>query len=210
MSAPLPTLPRAQLELFSAPEPRFDPNFSGLRRTELEDGAWFELLPGWLAGHQALLDQLVAGTRLSAERVLMYERVVDVPRLCAVLGRDGPIPPVVAAMQRALSARYGEDFVRLSLGYYRDGRDSVALHGDQIARRLPEAVVATVSLGAPRRFVLRRKAGGRSLSFPLGRGDLLVMGGSCQRTWQHGIPKSRTHAGGPRLALMFRPAWQEP
>jgi len=67
-----------------------------------------------------------------------------------VLGEDGPIPSVVQAMQRALSARYGELFTRISLGYYRDGRDSVAFHGDRIARTLPRALVATVSVGARR------------------------------------------------------------
>ncbi len=138
----------------------------------------------------------------------MYEKMVDVPRLYAVLGKDGPIPPVVLAMQRALSARYREPFTSVSLGYYRDGRDSVAFHGDRIARTLPQTLVATVSLGAPRRFLMRPTGGGSSLAFSLGRGDLLVMGGSCQRTWQHAIPKSRTVGNQGRIAIMFRPHWE--
>jgi alkylated DNA repair dioxygenase AlkB len=140
----------------------------------------------------------------------MYERMVAVPRLYATLGEDGAAPPVVAAMQTALSLRYGEEFSRVSLGYYRDGRDSVAFHGDRIARVLPNALVATVSVGAPRRFLMRPTGGGRSLSFPLGRGDLLVMGGSCQRTWQHAIPKSKSVGAQQRIAIMFRPHWEEP
>jgi alkylated DNA repair dioxygenase AlkB len=67
-----------------------------------------------------------------------------------------------------------------------------------------------VSVGASRRFLMRPVAGGPSLSFSLGRGDLLVMGGSCQRTWLHGIPKSRTVGAQPRIAVMFRPHWVDP
>jgi len=135
---------------------------------------------------------------------------VEVPRLYAVLGDDGPIPPVVQAMQSALSTRYGEPFTRITLASYRDARDSVAFHGDYVARTLPRALVATVSVGAPRRFLMRPTGGGKSLAFDLGRGDLLVMGGSCQRTWQHAIPKSRTVGDRARIAIMFRPHWEPP
>jgi alkylated DNA repair dioxygenase AlkB len=90
----------------------------------------------------------------------------------------------------------------VSAGWYRDGNDSVAFHGDRIARERAEAVVATVSLGGARRFLIRPKSGGESRSFSLGHGDLVVMGGSCQRTWEHGIPKSKSAE--PRIALMFR------
>jgi len=93
----------------------------------------------------------------------------------------------------------------MTAALYRDGNDSVALHGDTTARDMIEAIVATVSLGAPRRFMLRPTEGGASIAMPLGRGDLVVMGGTCQRTWRHGIPK--VASAGPRIALMFRPAW---
>ncbi|HYP76728.1 MAG TPA: alpha-ketoglutarate-dependent dioxygenase AlkB [Polyangiaceae bacterium] len=198
----------AQLDLFGRGDPIFDPAFSAVRRIELASEAWLELVPGWLRGHQALFDALLSKTRFRSEQRLMYEKVVEVPRLYAILGEDGPIPPVISAMQRALSLRYGEQFTNISLGYYRDGRDSVAFHGDRVARTLPRALVATVSVGAPRRFLLRPTGGGKSLAFNLGRGDLLVMGGSCQRTWQHAIPKSRTLGEQARIAIMFRPHWQ--
>lgn len=121
----------------------------------------------------------------------LLARVVDEPR--------------IEDMRAALSARYGEPFVHVTAALYRDGHDSVAFHGDTTARDLLEARVATVSLGAPRKFVLRPTAGGASRSLLLGRGDLVVMGGTCQRTWRHGVPKVAT--AGPRIALMFRPAW---
>ncbi|HKO50983.1 MAG TPA: alpha-ketoglutarate-dependent dioxygenase AlkB [Polyangiaceae bacterium] len=198
----------AQLELFGRGEPDFDPAFDGAQRIELEPDAWLEFVPHWLRGHRPLFDALLAETQFRSERRLMYDKVVQVPRLYARLGEDGPIPAVVQAMQHALSARYREPFTNISLGYYRDGRDSVAFHGDYIARTLPRALVATVSVGAPRRFRMRPTSGGRSLAFDLGRGDLLVMGGSCQRTWQHAIPKSRTVGVEPRIAIMFRPNWE--
>ena len=198
----------AQLDLFGRGKAQFDPGFSGLKRVPLGEDAWLDFVPGWLQGHQALFDSLLAGTRFRSEQRLMYERLVETPRLYAVLGEDGPIPPLVSAMQRTLSARYHEPFTRISLGYYRNGRDSVAFHGDRIARTLPSALVATVSVGAARRFLMRPTGGGKSLSFSLGRGDLLVMGGSCQRTWQHAIPKSRSAGEEQRIAIMFRPHWQ--
>ena len=200
----------AQLELFGRGEPQFDATFAAARRLVLSPDAWVELVPGWLRGHQALFDTLLSTVHFRAEQRMMYDRLVDVPRLVATLDQDGPSPAVVSAMQTVLSLRYGEPFERVSLGYYRDGRDSVAFHGDRIARVLPHALVATVSVGAPRRFLMRPRAGGPSLSFSLGRGDLLVMGGSCQRTWQHAIPKSRSLGAGARIAIMFRPHWAEP
>ena len=73
--------------------------------------------------------------------------------------------------------------------------------------RSKDTLVATVSLGSPRRFFVRRRGGGPSTVVPLGWGDLVVMGGSCQRTHEHAIPK--VARAGPRIALMFRPAWEE-
>ena len=108
-------------------------------------------------------------------------------------------------MRVAISARYGEEFVRTTAALYRDGRDSVAFHGDTTAREMDRALVATVSLGEPRRFLMKPTVGGASIAFPAGRGDLIVMGGTAQRTWRHAIPKV-AHAGS-RIALMFRPAW---
>ena len=135
----------------------------------------------------------------------MTDERFEVPRLIASLPADGPGHPILETIRLVLNARYGTVFTNLSLGYYRDGRDSVAWHGDTTARDLPEAVVATVSLGAPRRFLLRPKEGGPSLALLLGWGDLLVMGGACQRRWRHAVPK--VAAAGPRIAVMYRPNW---
>ena len=199
-------LPR-QLGLFSTGAPGIDPALAGLRRVALDHEAWIELLPGWVRGHDALFDALEASTRWRSERRVMYERHVDVPRLVAGVPADGPGHPLLESMRLALSRHYGEELVRVSMALYRDGRDSVAPHGDTVARDLPASLMATVSLGAPRRFQLRPAAGGGAAQvLELGGGDLLVMGGTSQRTWRHGIPKT-TRPVGPRIAVMFRPVW---
>jgi alkylated DNA repair dioxygenase AlkB len=197
----------AQRTLFDRAEsPSIDAGaLAGMRRVELGDGAWIEHLSSWVAGEAALMDALVRTTAWRSERRPMYDRIVDVPRLVASLPDDGPGHPLLDQIRALLCQRYATAFVRVGLGYYRDGSDSVAWHGDTIARELPEAIVATVSLGEPRRFLLRPRDGGRSIAYRLGRGDLFVMGGSCQRTWRHAVPKV-AHAL-PRLAVMFRPIW---
>lgn len=200
---------RRQLDLFARTAPAFDATFARLRRVELADAAWVDHVPGWVAGHDALFDQLERTVAWRHEQMRMYDRVVDVPRLIAALPSEGErvLHQLIEAMRVALSARYGERFVRATAALYRDGRDSVAYHGDTTARDLEQAVVATVSLGAPRRFLLRPAAGGAAHPFALGGGDLVVMGGTCQRTWRHGIPK--VAVAGPRIAVMFRPSWGE-
>lgn len=196
-----------QLGLFGGGAPSFDHAFLKLERTELSSDAWFDYAPGWLSGHEALFQTLVESVRFRREKRQMYERIVDVPRLIAALPADGAVPPIVERARVVLSERYAEHFARISLGYYRNGEESVAWHGDYVARKLPSALVATLSVGAPRRFLIRPKGGGASIALSLGWGDLLVMGGSCQRTFEHSIPKVRSAA--PRIAVMFRPIWDE-
>ena len=198
-----------QISLFGHEEPRSDPSFRSLRRVELGANAWLDIVPAWVGGHARLFDMLRAGATWRAEDRLMYDRTVDVPRLRAALPDDGPIPPCVEEMRRALNERYATSFDRIGMALYRDGNDSVAWHGDYVARKLPEALVATVSLGAPRRFLVRKRGGGGpSLAYSLGWGDLIVMGGSCQRTHEHSVPK--VARADPRIALMFRPIWETP
>ena len=192
-----------QLDLFAAGATAgFDAGFRSLHRTELAHGVWIDHAPDWVHGHDALFDELERELPWRRETMKMYDKVVEVPRLLAGVTDHA----LVTEMRDALSARYGEPFIYMTAALYRDGNDSVAFHGDTTARDMIEAIVATVSLGAPRRFMLRpTQGGGASIAMPLGRGDLVVMGGTCQRTWRHGIPK--VASAGPRIALMFRPAW---
>jgi alkylated DNA repair dioxygenase AlkB len=140
----------------------------------------------------------------------MYDRTLDVPRLAAFYDESQKLPdPALETIRETLSEHYwpelGEPFRTVGLCLYRGGSDSVAWHGDRIGRsRTDDTVVAIVSLGTPRRFLLRPRGGGPSQHFELGRGDLLVMGGSCQRTWEHCVPKL-SHAHGPRISIQLRP-----
>src|SRR5262245_23046413 len=199
---PMPAL-MEQPSLFGAGEPGVDPDLLCLGRLELGAGAWVDHLPGWLEGHDAVFEALRRSTRWEHHRRRMYERVVDVPRLVAELPEDGPGHPILEEAADVLSRRYELSLSRISLAYYRDGRDSVAWHGDRLGRLIDDTVVAILSLGEPRRFLLRPATGGASHALELGWGDLIVMGGSCQRTWQHSVPKASL--AGPRISVQFRP-----
>ena len=190
------------------------PAFTGLaavRRTPLSRGAWVDHLPGWVAGADRLFADLVEQVPWRGERRQMYERVVDVPRLLCFYGEDDPLPHAALADARDhLSTHYagelGEPFRTAGLCYYRDGRDSVAWHGDRIGRsRLEDTMVAILSLGETRKLMLRPESGGsgQTRSFLLGHGDLVVMGGSCQRTWEHCVPKTERPCG-PRISVQYR------
>ena len=193
----------SQLELFVGNAPRNFAQWSlALPRVQLDTGAWVDYQPGWLAEHEALFEALREGIEWHSERRAMYDALVDVPRLTATVPDDGPCQPALARAHNTLERRYRRRFESIRLAWYRGGGDSVAMHGDRIGRRIADAVVAILSLGAPRRFLLKPAAGGRSLRFDLGGGDLLVMGGACQRTWRHGIPKVK--AAGPRISIQFR------
>ena len=183
-------------------------SLSGARRTELS--AWVDHLPGWLAGADALFTALAAEVPWRAERRPMYDRVVEVPRLLCFYDEDAELPhPALHEAKQALDAHYGpvlgEPFRTAGLCLYRDGRDSVAWHGDRIGRSsTQDTMVAIVSVGAPRPLLLRPRTGGPSRRYELGHGDLVVMGGSCQRTWDHAVPKT-ARAVGPRISIQFRP-----
>lgn len=182
-----------------------------VRRRPLSRGAWVDVRPGWMFGADTLFERLLDGVPWRAERRHMYDRVVDVPRLLSFYDEGEPLPdPALDAARRALDAHYadelGEPFRTVGLCLYRDGRDSVSWHGDTIGRgSTQDTMVAIVSVGAPRALLLRRRGGGgQTLRYDLGHGDLVVMGGSCQRTWEHAVPKTARPAG-PRISIQFRP-----
>jgi alkylated DNA repair dioxygenase AlkB len=189
-------------------------SLDAIARTTLAAGAWIDVLPGWLTGADTLFDRLSADVPWQAERRRMYDRVVDVPRLLAFYGEGEPLPdPVLETARAALNAHYaaelGEPFRTAGLCLYRDGRDSVAWHGDRIGRgNTEDTMVAIVSIGTPRTLALRPRPGskvdGTTHRYALGHGDLIIMGGSCQRTWEHAIPKTSA-AVGPRISIQFRP-----
>lgn len=182
-----------------------------VKRTWLAHGAWLDVRPSWIVGADALFLRLRECVPWRAERRQMYERVVDVPRLVCFYDEGAKLPdPALDAAKAVLDKHYGDElgepFRTAGLCLYRDGRDSVAWHGDRFGRgNTDDTMVAIVSVGAPRALMLRPRSGGESLRFEVGHGDLLVMGGSCQRTWDHAVPKS-ARATGPRISIQFRTA----
>ena len=194
--------------LFDTPAPGLR-SLADKERQPLTRGAWVDVRRDFVSGADEVLERLIADVPWRAERREMYDSVVDVPRLVHTYLAVDPLPhDALTRARSALSEHYrpelGEPFVTAGCCYYRDGRDSVAWHGDTIGRgRTEDTMVAILSFGDPRRLVLRPRGGGRSLGFTMGHGDLLVMGGSCQRTWEHAVPKV-AHAG-PRISVQFRP-----
>ncbi len=183
-----------------------------VERRWLSDGAWIDLRLGFVTAADALFDALAGTVPWHEEQMRMYDSTVRVPRLLGRYAESEALPhPVLDEARSALNAHYadelGEQFVSAGLCLYRDGSDSVAWHGDRVARESPkDTMVAIISLGATRPFALRPKSGGPGLRLQLGHGDLLVMGGSCQRTWQHAIPKT-ARCLGARISIQFRPDW---
>ena len=186
--------------------PACDPSFASARRIALDDTAWVDHVAGWVRGADTLFEHVVAHAPWEHRTVRMYDRMVEEPRLTAWYGHtlgDPGVPAIFTEMAAALRVRYGRAFDGVGAALYRDGRDSVAWHGDRIDPALVEPVVAIISLGSARTLRLRpRKRGGRSRAFPLLPGDLLVMGGTTQRTWEHAVPK--VARAGARVSLQFR------
>lgn len=190
-----------------APEPA-----APIERRTLSGGAWVDVARNWLPDADDVFAALVRDVPWRAERRTMYDRVVDVPRLVYTYMIGDELPhPALATARDVLTDHYirelGEPFRTAGCCYYRDGRDSVAWHGDTIGRgSTHDTMVAIVSVGDPRKLHLRPRdpeLRGEGFAVEMGHGDLVVMGGSCQRTWEHAVPK--VASAGPRASVQFRP-----
>ena len=195
---------RWQPSLLDADEPDVDAAFAGATRHHLDASSWADYVPEWLHGSDTLFEELLERCDWQQPEVHMYERTLVQPRLSAGWPAVPELEALRDVMLALLGARYGRNFDSVGLNLYRDGRDSVAWHGDRVGDELVEPVVALVSLGERRSLLVRPKGGGQSQRFELGRGDLLVMGGNAQRDWQHSVPKRA--AAGARLSIALRHA----
>jgi alkylated DNA repair dioxygenase AlkB len=193
-------------------EPELRPLGLMVERIPLEHGAWLDLRPGWLSNSDALFERLAVDVPWKADKREMYDRVVDVPRLVSWFGAATNLPDRVLTQAMAdLNDHYGRPpgqvFETAGLCFYRTGDDSVAWHGDRVGRTIDrDTMVGILSVGVERTLSVRPKGGGQVLRFPVGHGDLIVMGGSCQRTYEHAILKTK-QAVGPRISIQFRPVW---
>ena len=196
-----------QGSMFVTLNPQFDDTFAELHRLDLDPTTWVDLAPGWLTGSDQVYDELVAQLPFRQRTgVKMYDQFVDEPRLSAWWRVEHGTPeplPILHDIRILLAERYDEPFDSIGFNLYRDGKDSVAWHGDRHRHVVTNPVIAIVSVGAPRPLRLRPRGGGSSAGWQLGDGDLFVMGGACQHDWEHTVPKIRvTH--GPRLSITFR------
>ena len=197
----VPTLAHYQSSLFAQGEPSLKDR-SEFHRILLDDSTWIDLSPGWVQGADELFASLHQELEWRGGSRPMYGELVKEPRLHASLSGIDQRHAVVGSMSDFLATRYGPGINAGFANLYRDGNDSVAWHADRIGRHEVDPVVAIVSLGAPRKFALRPMGGGSSERFVLNSGDLLVMGGACQHTWEHAIPKMV--CAEPRMSLSFR------
>ncbi len=194
-----------QPELFATQTASFDSSYSSLRRIALDARSWVDFAEGWVAGADALFEAVRRAGDWKQRTRWLYERHVKEPRLTSPwnAGSGAPLePPLVEEMRASLSARYGVRFDSVGFNLYRNGQDSVAWHRDHIRKDIEQPIIALVSLGEPRRFLLRPRGGGPSSVFLLGRGNLLVAGGRTNRDWEHSVPK--VARAGPRISLAFR------
>jgi alkylated DNA repair dioxygenase AlkB len=184
-----------------------DASLSSLIRIQLDPTSWVDHAPEWVAGADHLFEEILTSRGWQQRSRHMYDKRVLEPRLTAawsLASGEALYPAILETIRVVLSDRYRREFDSVGFNLYRDGRDSVAWHADRIAAEIEDPIVALVSLGEPRKFLLRPKGGGQSRAFPLGRGDLLVTGGQTQRTWEHSVPK--VAVAGPRISLAYRHA----
>jgi len=196
-----------QPSLFDGGPPVLDPSYTGIRRIVLDERSWVDYCPSWLAGSDEVFDLLAGEARWQQRTVRMYDHAVLEPRLTAGWSADAEstdAPPILCDMARELSGRYGVGFDRIWVNLYRGGADSVAWHGDRNRLVMTRPLVATVSLGARRRFLLRPRGTSRALyRLEPGHGDLVVMGGECQAEWEHTVPKTAKRVGA-RMSVTIR------
>jgi alkylated DNA repair dioxygenase AlkB len=177
---------------------------AAFERIALDERSWVDISRGWLRGADDLLDELVDTVPWRRGRRWMYDREVDDPRLMHwARSRSDDPHRVLGEIRRVLERRYRVPLERVGLNYYRDGRDSVAFHRDRELRHLDDTLIAIVTLGAQRPFKIRPLGGGRSVDVSPASGDLLVMGGRCQREWEHAVPKTARPVG-PRISASYR------
>jgi len=180
-----------------------DETFSTATRIQLDETSWVDHVHGWLAGAGELMTTLMEQAAWEQRSRWMYTRMVAEPRLTAEYPVIADAPqPVLRYLAGVLSAHYGRPYTRLWMNWYRDNSDGTGWHADRPANRLDEAVIPVLSLGATRRFLIRPDGGGPSKAIVTHGGDLVVMGGRCQKDYQHSVPKQKQPAGA-RLSLNF-------
>ena len=172
--------------------------------------------PDWLGADEAaaLFAALREALPWANHPVRLFGREHPAPRLSAWIGdaayrysgvvrEPGPWTPPLAALRDRLGAELGTAFNSVLANLYRSGDDAMGWHADDEPELGPTPLIASVSLGAVRRFVLKRRDGEGRLALDLPPGSLLVMAGATQALYRHAVPRTQ-RAVGPRINLTFR------
>ena len=186
-----------------------------VERLALSEGSWVDVGRSWLAPDvaSALFASLRDGVAWQTGRLFRYDHVVEENRLGSFWRPGHPLPdPAIADVHRALQRRYRVLFDGFGIMQYRSGRDGQAFHRDTDMRWLDDTVIAILSLGARRPWLLRPRTSrydhnpGRGATHDLapGPGDLIVMGGRCQADWEHSVPYQLRSTVAPRISLQWR------
>ena len=179
-------------------------SFDALRRDPLDDRSWLDVVPGWVPDHGDLFERLLEIAPWQQRTREMWDRQVLEPRLVAAWRTGEPLPPEITELVEPLNVRYGVDLDSCLINLYRDGDDAVAWHADTVRKVMRDPLVATVSLGARRSFLVRPAAGGPvTRRYAPGEGDLIVMGGAMQHDWHHAVPREKS-ASGARMSITLR------
>jgi alkylated DNA repair dioxygenase AlkB len=186
-----------------------------VERVQLDEISWVDVARGWLQGADELHAELLESVAWQTSRLFRYDHYIEEKRLGSFWSRGRPLPHAgLGDATRALQARYKVMFEGFGLLQYRDGGDGQAFHRDTDMRWLDDTVVAILTLGARRPWLLRPKsarhtlADGRGATHDLspGSGDLIVMGGACQAAWEHSVPYLGSRPTGIRISVQWRHA----
>lgn len=184
-----------------------------IERIHLDETSWVDVGRGWLAGADELYEALHDGVAWRTSRLFRYDHWVEERRLGASWRSGTPLPhPALAEAHRTLQHRYRATFNGFSMLHYRDGRDGQAFHRDTDLRWLDETVIAVLTLGARRPWLLRPRtsrhdlgeARGAVCDLAPGPGDLVVMGGRCQADWEHSVAYQPGRHLAPRISIQWR------
>ena len=188
-----------------------------VERLHLDEGSWVDISRGWLTGADVLFAHLRDTVSWQTSRLFRYDHWVEENRLGALWRRGLPLPhPALAAVHKKLQDAYGVQFNSFGLMQYRNGRDGQAFHRDTDMRWLDDTVIAILTLGATRPWLLRPRTSrydhsesrGATHDLRPGSGDLIVMGGRCQADWEHSVAYMGGHPVGVRISLQWRHAWR--
>jgi alkylated DNA repair dioxygenase AlkB len=193
-----------QGSLFATPAVAGPLSFAALERHDLGDRSWIDRVPAWVPDHGDLFDWLLEHAPWQQRTRRMWDATVLEPRLVASWGAGEAVPGRIAELVAPLDERYGVRFDSCLVNLYRDGTDAVAWHADTVRKVLRDPLVATISLGVRRPFLVRSAAGGPVVRrYAPGEGDLLVMGGACQHAFVHTVPRVRSVCGA-RMSITLR------